>query len=405
MADRSIPVGRVPAGATPIRGVSNEAAETDSQSSYTRWITLILLTCLLIWVYWNSLRNAATYWDNPKYSHGYLIPLFTVVLLWLRRSPDIVVTPAMTTAGGILVGAGLVVVFATSMLAGTVATSLLSAVAFCGIISAIVGTFLLIGNLPAGKVTPSARLAGLALLVGGLMLRLATTYFPNVSPEMASFVPCLAGLFLMVGGWPTMRWAGPAIAFLVFMFPLPGFLDTNLLQPLQRLATQSSSYVLQTMGIPAHPEGNEIRIGDTELNVVEACSGLRMLTIFEALCVAVCLILSPPAWQWIVIIISGVPIALASNIMRITVTGLLHLAFGKDAADIFHNQAGWMMMIPALGMLYLELQFLSHLFVEDITVKTLPIGMDFRGGPRPTGTAPKRPGPGGTFVAPSPPRA
>ena len=294
------------------------------------------------------------------------------------------------------------------MLRRQVSAAVLSLVSFLGIISAVVGTFLLMGDLPPGRVSSSAVGRVSALLAGGLALRLATTYFPNVSPEMASFVPCLAGLFLMIGGWPTMRWAGPAIAFLVFMFPLPGFLDTNLLQPLQRLATQSSSYVLQTMGIPAHPEGNEIRIGDTELNVVEACSGLRMLTIFFALCVAVCLILSLPAWQWIVILLSGIPIALASNIMRITVTGLLHLSFGKDVADMFHNHAGWMMMVPALGMLYLELQFLSHLFVEDIPVKTLPIGMDLRG-QRPSGPGPKRGGPGdmpgGKFVAPSPPRA
>ena len=47
--------------------------------------TLSVLLVVLLWAYWNSLLTAARYWDNPKYSHGYMVPLFTLVLLWLRR--------------------------------------------------------------------------------------------------------------------------------------------------------------------------------------------------------------------------------------------------------------------------------------------------------------------------------
>src|SRR5262249_15032460 len=159
---------------------------------------LIVLTCVLIWVYWNSLRIAATYWDNPKYSHGYLVPLFTVVLLGLRRSASIVVSPAMNAIGATLIGVGLVVAFGAQMMISS--TSLLSLVSFVGIISAVIGSFFVLGNLPPGEVTPSARWTGLALLVGGLAMRLLTTYFPNISPELLSFVPCLGGLFLLVGG-------------------------------------------------------------------------------------------------------------------------------------------------------------------------------------------------------------
>ena len=277
---------------------------------------LVGMLLLLVGVYWNSLdyRGAMWFWDNPKYSHGWLVPIFTVILLWMRFEPF-------------------------------------------------------------GEVTLSARLTGLAILAGGLGARLLTTYYPYKVPEMYTFVPCVAGVFLMVGGWKTIRWAWPAVGFLIFMFPLPGFLDADLLAPLQRLATSASTYALQTLGIPSYKDGNTIFIGDIQLGVVEQCSGLRMLTIFVALSVAITLVTDRPWWERIVIVLSSVPIALAVNIVRITVTGILHLTAGAKLADlVFHDLAGWLMMPMALGMLYVEFQILSHLIIEEDASGPLQIG-------------------------------
>jgi exosortase len=150
------------------------------------------------------------------------------------------------------------------------------------------------------------------------------------------------------------------------MFPLPSFLDTGLLAPLQRIATMASTYTLQTLGIPSYSEGNRIVIGEIQLGVVEACSGLRMLTIFVALAVAITLVTDRPLWERIVIVLSAVPIALAVNIARITVTGILHLTVGPELADMdFHDLAGWFMMPMALGFLYVEFQILSHLLIDE----------------------------------------
>jgi exosortase len=283
------------------------------------WATLVGLLGVLVFVYWNVLdsRGAMKYWDNPKYSHGWLVPIFTVILLWMRHEP-----------------------FET--------------------------------------VTRGARWAGVGLLSAGLGMRLAATFFPTPVLEMDSFVLSVAGIFLMVGGWKMMRWAGPAVAFLIFMFPLPGFLDTRLLAPLQKLATVSSTYCLQTLGIAAASEGNRIEIGELQLGVVEACSGLRMLTIFVALAVAITLITDRPLWERVVIVLSAVPIALAVNIVRITVTGILHLTVGPRLADlVFHDLAGWFMMPMALGLLYIEFQILSHLVIEEGPAAPMRIG----GGP------------------------
>ncbi len=156
---------------------------------------------------------------------------------------------------------------------------------------------------PFRPVTEGARWAGVGLLSAGLGLRLMATYYPNHVPEMDSFVPAVAGVFLLVGGWSVIRWAGPAILFLIFMFPLPSFLDVRLLAPLQKLATLSSTYVLQTIGIPTYSEGNRIVIGEVQLGVVEACSGLRMLTIFVALAVAITLVTERPLWERIITVL------------------------------------------------------------------------------------------------------
>src|SRR5262249_17993443 len=163
-----------------------------------------------------------------------------------------------------------------------------------------------------------------------------------------------------------LRWAGPAVAFLIFMFPLPSFLDTRLLAPLQKMATTASTYVLQTMGIPSYSEGNRIVIGEVQLGVVEACSGLRMLTIFIALSFAIVLVTDRPFWERVVIVLSSIPIAVVSNIVRIVVTAILYLTVGGEWVDeVFHDLDGYLMMPLALGLLYLEFQILSHLLIDE----------------------------------------
>jgi len=298
---------------------SNDASASwfiKNKDQVVPWSILIALVGMLIYVYGNSLdsRGAMQFWDNPKYSHGWLVPVFTAILLWLRYEPF-------------------------------------------------------------GPVTIGARWAGVALLAGGVGLRCLATYYPSHVLEMDSFVPAVMGVFLLVGGWKTLRWAGPAIAFLIFMFPLPGFLDARLLGPLQKVATLSSTYLLQTMGIPSYSEGNRIVIGEVELGVVEACSGLRMLTIFAALAVAITLVTERPLWERIVIILSAVPIALASNIIRITVTALLYLTVGPDLVErVFHDLDGLFMVPLALGLLYIEFQILSNLVIDDSAAGPLQIG-------------------------------
>src|SRR5262249_54091757 len=132
-----------------------------------------------------------------------------------------------------------------------------------------------------------APLLGLVMLVVAVAGRVlgGVIYFAWL--EAFSLLPFVAALLLIFGGFRVLRWALPAIAFLLFMIPMPYALEIQLGAPLQTVATIASTYVLQTLGQPALAEGNTILIKDFKLGIVEACSGLRMLVTFITFSTAV----------------------------------------------------------------------------------------------------------------------
>jgi len=278
-------------------------------------VTMLVFIGLMIYAYWPGLLNAHASWSNAQYSHGWLVPLFSVgMLFWWRDRLE--------------------------------------------------------------PVTDSARLAGLALLALAFGIRLGAASFRIVTIDMYTFVPAVAGAFLLSCGWSGLRWGWAPIAFLIFMFPLPDEATRYLLGPLQGLATTVSTFALQTFGLEAFQEGNQIVIGEMHLGVVDACSGLRMLTIFIALSVALVMLGDRPAWENGIIISSAIPIALIVNSIRITVTGMLYqIATSEIAEMVFHDLAGWFMMPMALAMLYGEQYLLAKLMVVEDEAEMISIGL------------------------------
>ena len=259
---------------------------------------------MLAVAYWPSLSKLTVAWQSPEYSHGYLVPFFSCFLLWVRRDllkPD---------------------------------------------------------DLRRSWWGPVLLLISALMYVGGDVLGYGTI-------TTLSLLPCLAGIVLLVGGWSLLRWSWPAIVFLGFMIPLPMSLESMATYPLRRVGTLLSSYILQTFGLPAVAEGNVILLSDNQIGVAEACSGLRMMMSSAALAFALAVLVKRPLWERIVIVLSAVPIALITNIFRITITGLCYEFAGPELAEkVFHDLAGWLMMPMAVGLLWLELTILSHLTIE-----------------------------------------
>jgi exosortase len=338
---------------------------------------LVLVAALevLLWAHWNSLAFTALEWDNPKYSHGYLVPMFAAVLLWLWRDERQEIVKPVAMAGGVLLGIGLLLCVLpflaedfTMWLGNAVGKTVPEAI---GVACGVAGVFLLIQpRIDFAAVPISDRWIGLGIVVAAEALRSFATYNSMTTPELFSFIPAIAGVFIMTGGLRIMRWAGWPIVFLIFMLPLPGTLDKHLSAKLQEKATSASTFMLQTVGLPARHVGNDIYIGgdDVPLKVEPACSGLRMLTIFGALSFAVVLLCDRPLWQRVVIMVSWIPIALVVNITRIALTGILFNILPKDLESLrhfIHNMWGWVMMPMALGLMFIEFKILSNLIVED----------------------------------------
>jgi exosortase/archaeosortase family protein len=122
---------------------------------------------------------------------------------------------------------------------------------------------------------------------------------------------------------------------------------------------------MQAIALPALSEGNVIVLNEARLNVIEACSGLRMLVVFVALSAAMALLTRRPFLDKLILLLSAFPIAVVSNILRITATGILHETTNSDTANVFfHDLGGWLMMPLGLLFLSVELKVLSHLFVD-----------------------------------------
>ena len=191
-----------------------------------------------------------------------------------------------------------------------------------------------------------------------------------------------------------MRWAWPTIVYVTFMVPIPDALSGWLRGPLMRLGTIASVYIINTMGIPAAKAGDVIQLQDTEVQVAEACSGLRMLMLFFAICVGAAFWLRQrPLWERIVVVISAPVIAVLANVIRIVVTALLHhLHWGEEADKFFHEWAGFGMMPVGLLLLWAEWTLLQKLFLEPAPERPLSLGGSLVG---PPGTARANP-PGGT---------
>ncbi len=280
---------------------------------------LALLVVLLVAAYWDMFTLTSAAWSEGLYSHGWIVPVFALGLLWLRWEPF-------------------------------------------------------------GRVPTRDRWLGLALLAAGLSLRLFAAEYSIEPIDRWSFLPAIFGVFMLVGGMQTIRWAWPALAFLFFMFPWPTVFEVNILGWLQRLATASSTFVLQTLGVAAFRTGNLISIPGMgqPLNVAEACAGLRMATIFGALAVAMVFVIERPWWDKFVILLSSIPIALIVNVVRITITALLYMMVGQDNAavqKICHDYAGLVIMMPlALALLWLELQILERLTIPVETMQLRPVG-------------------------------
>lgn len=193
-------------------------------------------------------------------------------------------------------------------------------------------------------------------------------YFGKIAP-----VGVLGAIVLFLGGWGLVRYAWLPVGFLAFAVPLPRRLYVTLTMPMRRLAASIAAALLDLInGLETTVEGVVIGViykGQPikqDLNVAEACSGMRLLMAFMALGVAMAYLHYRPIWQRLVLLASTIPIAVLCNIVRVTVTGFIYVLIDpKYTQDVYHDMLGFLMLPLAFGLYGLLAWFMAGLFVEE----------------------------------------
>lgn len=269
----------------------------------------LALLAAIVWAYWPTLVEMVHKWEtHADYSHGYLVIPIALLFLWTRRS-----------------------------------------------------------NFPTTDLHTSWW--GAALLGFALVLRIVSGRFYLHPLDGWTLPLTIAGVVWLVYGTAAIKWSWPAIVFLWFMMPIPYSIERMLSVPLQAIATQLSTATLIMLGAPAISEGNVILLGEHTLFVEEACSGLRIFFGIFALAFAFVLFSKWHWWQKILVLLAVLPVAIAANMLRIVVTGLLYQWVSTDAGEKFsHDIAGFLMIPLAALFFWAFLIYLEKLFpeVEDI---------------------------------------
>ena len=274
-------------------------------------IRAAILGGALLWVYWYQFQRMVYYWiNNPDWSHGFLIPIFCIYFIHSRRS-ELAATPARPSwLGLVLVAAAL-----------------------------------------AGYVFAIQRKIGY--------------------PQSLSIVLAIGGLVLLNCGWQVLWRTAFPIGFLILALPPPEYIYRAITQPLQQIAALAGAGVLRFLpNILIDRNGINIDFDNLKtgqsgfFTVAGACSGMRSLMAFVALGLAMAYFAPRPLWHRVVMAVVVVPVALFCNVIRVVITGALHIyGYADWAKGTPHSMLGIMTFgigfAIYLGILYV----LDHLFI------------------------------------------
>jgi len=170
----------------------------------------------------------------------------------------------------------------------------------------------------------------------------------------------LLGSIWIHSGWPRIKATAFPIFFLIAMFPFPGVINNNLTLQLKLFSSQLGVLLMQWYGLSAYREGNVIDLGFTQLQVVDACSGLRYLFPLLVMGILLAYFYRAALWKRILLVLSTVPLTITTNSLRIAMTGILYEMWGPQVAeDFFHGFSGWLIFMFGLAVLLGEMWVLN----------------------------------------------
>ena len=173
-------------------------------------------------------------------------------------------------------------------------------------------------------------------------------------------VTSLIGLVWNCWGWSSLRVLAFPLGFLFFMVPIPDTLLNVVSFPLQLQATKISTWVISLFSIPVYREGNMLYFVQTQLEVAEACSGIRSIVALTMLSVLLAY-MSDAGWpKKAFLVVCAIPVALLANVLRVSGTGILAHFYGdKVARGFLHDFSGLVVFLFGLAVMFLLYRLLD----------------------------------------------
>ncbi len=207
----------------------------------------------------------------------------------------------------------------------------------------------------------SLGLAGVAISAVVLVLSEMTVTSLMIFQHLAMIL-LFASVALAMGGRQVFWLTLIPVAFLLFMIPPPYWAITVLSQKFQFWSSQLGVFMIERFGVPVYLSGNIIDLGDYQLQVAEACSGLRYLFPFLSLGFLAAYLFKAPLWQKALVFLSTIPITILMNSFRIALTGVLVQKYGASHAEgLVHFFEGWVVFVLCMIMLFAVIALFSRL--------------------------------------------
>jgi len=211
-------------------------------------------------------------------------------------------------------------------------------------------------------VKPVPSYWGLALVILGGLQMMAGTLGAQIFIARTAFLVSLVGAIWFLGGTRTLKILAFPLALLVFMFPLPAIIYARITLPLQLFASSVAETLLSWIGIPVLRDGNVLELASQKLSVVEACSGIRSLLTLSYLALVFAYFFDRKVWMRWVLLGATIPIAIAANATRVTLTGIISEYRTDLAHGFFHTLEGWVLFAVAGFLLFLFHQFVNRAY-------------------------------------------
>lgn len=195
---------------------------------------------------------------------------------------------------------------------------------------------------------------GWPVFVLGLLIYFVGRVFSISVLEFVSQPFVAAGILLLVAGRSAIRLAWFPLLYFVFMVPLPGIVVDAVTQPLKQWISVIVVELLYDVGYPIARNGVVISIGQYQMLVADACSGLHSMYSLSALgTLFMYLTARTSRLHNAIMLISILPIAFVANIVRVIILVLITYHLGDEAGQGFlHGTAGMVLMLVALAFFF-----------------------------------------------------